>query len=356
MGGLGKPTPVDPNNMFPSESDINSASRSDVNSRGNSTGNSPNPNPNDVGLNQISEKEAETIRLKDEGVHSKLMVLTSSKNTLGISDAKLREQLSLPEDGENSGSGLSEADKSLLIAATKPQEMPVKNSNPTQRESDLVWYDAQRNQASGHDSQVITHVSQAKKLTIFEGSKIPAVTTDAISSDLPGQVTALVRENVYDGIEGKTVLIPKGSRVVGAYNNNVSIGQTVVQAAFNRIIFPNGQSINIGGMPASGAAGQAGLSDKVNTHFWKIFGSSFLIAGVAALVDNSNRGDTVVIGGNGPGQAVTGAAGTVLSDTSRTILQRNVNLLPTIEITQGYRFNISVTKDISIPAYTDTRP
>lgn len=350
LNGLGRPTPVDPNSLFPSESDINSVAKG-------ATGDASKakaPVMADTQLQQMSDKEAELQRLKDEGASSKLMVLTSSKNSLGISNARLQEELHIQNQPDTSGLVLSESDKALLAAAASPEKSPT--SSLTQRQSDLVWYDAQRNQSTEKDIPVIKKVHQASKFTIFEGSEIPVLTTRAISSDLPGQATALVRENVYDGIEGKTVLIPKGSKVVGAYNTDISVGQKTIQAAYNRIIFPNGQSIVIGGMPAAGVSGQAGLRDRVDTHFWEIFGSSFLIAGVSAIVDNSNRGNTIIVGGSSTGDAVTGAAGSVLSSTARTILQRNVNILPTIEIRPGLPFNITVTKDISIPPYTDNRP
>ncbi len=349
LNGLGRPTPVDPNSLFPSESDINSVAKGATDDAGKAKASVTG----DPQLQQMSDKEAELQRLKDEGASSKLMVLTSSKNTLGISNARLQEELHIQNQPDTSGLVLSESDKALLAAAAS-SEKPTPNL--TQRQSDLVWYDAQRNQSTERDIPVITRIHQAKKFTIFEGSQIPAITTRAISSDLPGQATALVRENVYDGIEGKTVLIPKGSKVVGAYNTDISVGQKTIQSAYNRIIFPNGQSIVIGGMLAAGVSGQAGLRDKVDTHFWEIFGSSFLIAGISAIVDNSNRGNTVIVGGSSTGDAVTGAAGSVLSSTSRTILQRNVNILPTVEIRPGLPFNITVTKDISISPYTDERP
>lgn len=350
LNGLGRPTPVDPNSLFPSESDINSVAKGTAGDAGKGKA----PVMGDPQLQQMSDKEAELQRLKDEGASSKLMVLTSSKNTLGISNARLQEELHIQNQPDTSGLMLSESDKALLAAAASPVKSPT--SSLTQRQSDLVWYDAQRNQSTEKDIPVITKVHQANKFTMFEGSEIPVLTTRAISSDLPGQATALVRENVYDGIEGKTVLIPKGSKVVGAYNTDVSVGQKTIQAAYNRIIFPNGQSIVIGGMPAAGVSGQAGLRDRVDTHFWEIFGSSFLIAGISAIVDNSNHGNTIIVGGSSTGDAVTGAAGSVLSSTARTILQRNVNILPTIEIRPGLPFNITVTKDISIPPYTDNRP
>lgn len=349
LNGLGRPTPVDPNSLFPSESDINSVAKGATGDAGKAKASVTG----DPQLQQMSDKEAELQRLKDEGASSKLMVLTSSKNTLGISNARLQEELHIQNQPDTSGLVLSESDKALLAAAASSEKS---TPNLTQRQSDLVWYDAQRNQSTERDIPVITRIHQAKKFTIFEGSQIPAITTRAISSDLPGQATALVRENVYDGIEGKTVLIPKGSKVVGAYNTDISVGQKTIQSAYNRIIFPNGQSIVIGGMPAAGVSGQAGLRDKVDTHFWEIFGSSFLIAGISAIVDNSNHGNTIIVGGSSTGDAVTSAAGSVLSNTARTILQRNVNILPTIEIRPGLPFNITVTKDISIAPYTDNRP
>lgn len=355
LGGLGKPTPVDPNNLFPSESDINAATNKTSGSNGSNANSSSSPAANNQ-TQVMSDKDAELQRLKDEGKSSKLMVLTSSKNTLGISNARLEDQLRVPNQVDST-SGFSDEDKVLLMSATKAAQPKEIKPAQSQRQSDLVWYDSQRNLPTNQEIPVVSKVNQARKYTIFEGSEIPVITTKAISSDLPGQITAMVRENVYDGIEGKTVLIPKGAKVIGVYNNDISVGQKVIQTAYNRIIFPNGQSITIGGMPGSGASGQAGLKDKVDTHFFEIFGSSFMIAGISALVDNSNKGSTVIVGGGASAaDAVGGAAGSVLSSTSRTILQRNVNILPTIEISAGLPFNITVTKDISIAPYADIRP
>jgi type IV secretory pathway VirB10-like protein len=99
------------------------------------------------------------------------------------------------------------------------------------------------------------------------GTVIPATMIGGIDSDLPGEIIGQVRENVYDTATGKYLLIPQGSRLVGVYSSAVTYGQTRVLVAWNRIIYPNGDSIDLGQMPGSDVGGYAGFNDEVNNHY-----------------------------------------------------------------------------------------
>jgi type IV secretory pathway VirB10-like protein len=187
------------------------------------------------------------------------------------------------------------------------------------------------------------------------GTIIPGVLITGINSDLPGEITGQVRSNVYDSISGKYLLIPQGSKLWGLYYSQVAYGQERVLVVWKRIIFPNGQSINLQGMPGVDMSGYSGFNDQVNNHYGKIFGSVILMSVLSAGAqlsqpqnsDNAWQAPTV-------GQTIAQSLGTNIANTGTMITNKNINIQPTLEIRQGYKFNISVTKDIVFPsAYTD---
>ena len=94
------------------------------------------------------------------------------------------------------------------------------------------------------------------------GSYIPAALITGINSDLPGSVNAQVTENVYDTVTGNYLLIPQGAKLVGEYNSSLTFGQTRVQVVWNRIIFPDGKSIDLEKMQGVDIAGYSGFQDK----------------------------------------------------------------------------------------------
>lgn len=206
--------------------------------------------------------------------------------------------------------------------------------------------------AAGGQSDVITLDPPGPEPIIHQGSVIPAVLITELNSDLPGQLTAMVTMDIYDTIRGDAMLIPKGSKLVGSYNNSLTAGQERVMAAFTRIIRPDGSSIDLRAMQAADGMGQSGLADEVDNHFFKMFSTSFLVAGLAYLFESNNQPDTVVVTGGGTtGQALGSEAGRVLVDVSRTVLDRYKVIPPTIHIRKGHVFNVIVNRDMAIAAY-----
>jgi type IV secretion system protein VirB10 len=183
--------------------------------------------------------------------------------------------------------------------------------------------------------------------TLRRGSIIPAVTVRGLNSDLPGQVTVQVTQDVYDTATGQNLLIPKGTRLVGPYNADVVENQERLLAAFQQLIYLNGATVNLPGMPASDLAGNSGVPAEVDSHFWRIFGSSFLVAGLTRLLTPSYQSDNTVIINAGTG--LTGAAGQVLVDTAKRILDRNQQIRPTLTFGYGEKLNVEVTRDLVLP-------
>jgi type IV secretion system protein TrbI len=178
------------------------------------------------------------------------------------------------------------------------------------------------------------------------GFVVPGTLISGINSELPGQIMGQVAQNVYDTATGKYLLIPQGSRLVGAYSSSVVYGQSRVLVAWQRIIFPDGKAMDIGSMPGADSAGYAGFNDQVNNHYIRIFGSAFLMSGVIAGVSLSQpqqSANSQITAGSAMSQAL----GQELGSVTAQMIAKNLNIAPTLEIRPGYRFNIVVTKDMT---------
>lgn len=191
------------------------------------------------------------------------------------------------------------------------------------------------------------------------GSIIPCVMISGINSDISGQVIAQVRENVYDSISSRYLLIPQGSKLIGSFSNQVAYGQQRLGVAWTRVIYPNGYSIDLKGIPGSDVSGFSGFYDQVDNHYWSIFGSSFVIGMITAGMQYSqnNTNPNVQIGGIGVsttptvGQTVAGSLGQQLGQTAMMITQKGLNVAPTLTIRQGYMFTVMLTADVALKPY-----
>lgn len=133
----------------------------------------------------------------------------------------------------------------------------------------------------------------ASPYVLQAGAVIPAALITGIRSDLPGQITAQVTENIYDSPTGRLLLVPQGTRIIGQYDNAVQFGQRRVLLVWNRLILPNGRSIVLERQPGADAAGYAGLEDGVDYHWWdlaKAAGLSTLLSvGTELAIDDDDR-------------------------------------------------------------------
>jgi len=187
---------------------------------------------------------------------------------------------------------------------------------------------------------------------IKAGWDIPAVLEEGLNSDLPGEIKALVRANVYDTATGKYLLIPQGARLVGKYNSTVTYGQNAVQAVWTRVIFPDGSSLDLQGMNGTDAQGNAGFRGQVDNHYGSLVAGALLSSILAAglqLSQNTTGGQNVLTTPS-PAQATAQAVGAQAAQLGMQITSRNLNRQPTIKIPIGYRFNVRVNRDILFDA------
>lgn len=177
------------------------------------------------------------------------------------------------------------------------------------------------------------------------GAVISAALITGIRSDLPGQITAQVTENIYDSPTGRILLVPQGTRVIGQYDNNVQFGQSRVLLVWNRLIFPNGRSIVLERQPGADAEGYAGLQDGVDYHWWdlaKAAGLSTMLSVGAELATNDD--DRLI-------QAIRNGGQDTINDAGQQIVRRQLNIAPTLTIRPGFPVRVIVTRDLVLEPY-----
>jgi type IV secretion system protein TrbI len=195
-----------------------------------------------------------------------------------------------------------------------------------------------------------TRTAPLSPFEIKAGWEIPALLEQALNSDLPGELKALVASNVYDTSSGRYLLIPQGSRLVGVYNSRVGYGQDGVQVAWNRVVYPDGSSLDLSGMIGQDAHGFSGFRDKVDHHYTRLIGFAVLSSLFAAASEISQAQNRSLLTNPTPAQVAGSAVGQQASDVGAQITRRNLNVQPTVKIPVGYRFNVRVNRDILFDA------
>jgi type IV secretory pathway VirB10-like protein len=186
----------------------------------------------------------------------------------------------------------------------------------------------------------VAHASRIHDLshTAPQGTVIPAVLETAINSDLPGFVRAVVSRDVR-GFDGTTVLIPRGSKLIGQYRSGVALSQTRAFVVWSRVITPEGVSIDIGS-PGTDELGRGGLEGETDTHFFARFGSAILLsvmgAGLDRLADSGDNSSTAIVIGSQQ-QA---------SQVASIALQKQIDIPVTITVAQGTPLQVFVTRDL----------
>jgi type IV secretion system protein VirB10 len=213
----------------------------------------------------------------------------------------------------------------------------------------LSFMNDQKKSENGYLTSSLT--APQGKQELFAGSLIPSVTTAGINSDLPGTVTAMVRQTVYDSRNEHIVLIPQGTKIVGQYSSSVSYGQQRVLVAWNRLIYPNGSSIDLQGMVGSDGLGQAGLYDSVDNHYFRVFGSAMLVSMLGVAAQLSQPQNTSVLNAASVGSQAAGSASAQLNTVGTNMVNKNLNIAPTLVIAPGFAFNVMVNKTMILPAY-----
>ena len=253
------------------------------------------------------------------------------------------------------------AEEKYMKALESPEMVQAFHSGETLEIASAKGQQTDSYISGDQNNPAISFHPAASPFTVMAGSILPAVLISGINSDLPGPILAQVSQNVLDSATDRSVLIPQGSRLIGAYQNASSYGQQRVQIAWQRLIFPNTASMNLPMMPGADQSGYAGFFDQVDHHYLATFGTAAVMSLISA---GQMVGQMATLGGGGTygpygyyqpnqwamaSQTAGSAASGQFGALGQQMMGQGLNRPPTIEIRPGYQFDVMITQDLVFP-------
>ncbi len=243
----------------------------------------------------------------------------------------------------NSQSGLNRSD--LYQAALKATSAGQISEDPNGQDAKQAFLDRNRSEAGYLDAEI---VPQSSPYELKRGSVIPATLVTGINSDLPGFVTAQVRQNIYDTATGHHLLIPQGTKLLGRYDSEISFGQSRVLMVWTDLVFPDGSTLQLGGMAGTDAMGQAGFKDKVDRKYLQTFGSAILLAIIGTGIDQAVPQRSTLANQTTASDAARRNFAESFGRVAQQTIEKNLDIQPTLEIRPGYQFNVIIEKDLRL--------
>jgi len=210
--------------------------------------------------------------------------------------------------------------------------------------------EARTGQEKARDRFADLNQFEGKQYRVFEGTVLEAVLTNRLNGSFAGPVNCMATSNVYSH-DGQQLLIPQGSRILGEARRVTTFGQERLAVLFHRVTMPDGYSVSLDQFKGLNQVGETGLRDQVNHHYAQIFGTSLAIGAIAGLAEADTRASAFQSSTDAYRQGVA----TSLSQSSLRILDRYLNLLPTVTIREGHRVKVYLSDDLLLPAYQNHR-
>ncbi|TIP51492.1 MAG: TrbI/VirB10 family protein [Mesorhizobium sp.] len=230
-------------------------------------------------------------------------------------------------------------------SATTGNGVPIQDGQPNAQDRQLSFLNAAADRRTVASDRIMPPVSP---YLLQAGAVIAAALITGIRSDLPGQISAQVTENVYDTPTGRFLLIPQGTRVIGQYDSGIGPGQPRVLLVWDRLIFPDGRSIVLERQPGADAEGYAGLEDGVDYHWGELFKAAALstVLSVGVQAGSSDQDSDIV-------RALRSGASDSVSQVGQQVVQRQLTVAPTLTIRPGFPVRVLVTRDLALEPYGD---
>jgi type IV secretion system protein VirB10 len=285
---------------------------------------------------------------------SDMQMLTPVQQQAQLIAAKERERA----DNSRFASNLVYSGSAVQPQQQQGQAMPAQYGPADRQEnSSLAAPEAERKQEDtpgGYKRPLEANVDSAtgQPYLIYEGSVLDTVLMNRLDGDAVGPVKVFVSNPLYSH-DHQHVIVPEGTVVLGEAKKIGAAGfgqQRRMAVVFHRLIMPDGYSVDLDQFQGLDQIGEQGLKDKVNNHYLQIFGTSIALGVVAGASQITQGGGTITTSGS---QAFTnGAAGSV-SQSAATILDRFIQIPPTITIREGHRVKVYFTQDLLLPAYSN---
>ena len=251
----------------------------------------------------------------------------------------------VPPDPVAIQTGIGRPDLAGIYAAAMAGSGEAQNADPNGQGAKDAFFNQDLKDLGYLPNQVMAPLSQFE---LKRGSVIPATLITGINSDLPGRIIAQVSQHVFDSATGHHLLIPQGTRLFGRYDSKVTFGQRRALVIWTDIVFPDGATLQIGGMAGTDAQGYGGFSDQVDNHYFEVFGSAILVAAIGAGIDMALPDDQGSADNSATDAARRSFAET-FSEVADQTIGRNMEVQPTLEIRPGYIFNVLVDQDLAFP-------
>ncbi len=187
-----------------------------------------------------------------------------------------------------------------------------------------------------------------KTYVLFEGTVLETVLINRLDGQMAGPVECLLSNDVYSH-DRQRLLIPAGSKLLGETRKVESLGQSRLAVSFHRLLMPDGYSVSLDHFHGLNQIGDAGLRDQVNNHYLRIFGASLAIGAIGAVAEAGTSGTLTASGGDLMRQGLAQST----AQSSAQILDRFLNILPTITIREGHRIKVYLSGDLALPDYAN---
>ncbi len=280
----------------------------------------------------------ETDRQRDPVAEAEKAIAFKARfasNLVSAADHRLQPVISPTDSADvlvrpSTGSDLNPAHPSSLPETPADQPSPGATTNGSKRAPEV-------NVNSAHGQPYV----------VFEGATIDTVLVNRLDGEFSGPLKVMVTNPVYSQ-DRQHVLIPEGSFILGDVQKVAGLGQKRLAVAFHRLLMPDGYSVDLDQFRGLDQAGATGLKDKVNNHYAAIFGASIALGVIAGAAQATNLNQ----GYNETGsEAYRAGIASGLSQSGANVLDRFINIPPTITIREGHRIKIYITQDMLLPAY-----
>lgn len=246
---------------------------------------------------------------------------------------------------------LKQMQPSIPAQATVASQSSVAPPVPARSPAPNPW-------AAGRDSREVTNpattpampdgVAAGKTYIVFEGTILEGVLMNRLDGSFVGPVECLLNDNVYSH-DRQHLLIPAGTKILGEAKKVEALGQTRLAVAFHRLIMPDGFSVSLDQFQGLDQIGDTGLRDKVNNHYLRIFGTSLAIGALGAVAE-AGTGNAFTDSGS---DLIRQQFASSMAQSSEQILDRFLNILPTVTIREGHRVKVYLSGDLALPDYNN---
>jgi type IV secretory pathway VirB10-like protein len=243
----------------------------------------------------------------------------------------------------SSGPDPSAAQLAELVKSLQPQvQAPVQAPSLAQRKDSAAVSDRKE------ETKSLAAAATGKTYVLFEGTVLETVSINRLDGQMTGPIACLLSNDVYSH-DRQHLLIPAGSKLLGETRKVESLGQSRLAVSFHRLLMPDGYSVSLDHFQGLNQIGDAGLRDQVNNHYLRIFGASLAIGAIGAVAESGTSGVLSASGGDLMRQGFAQST----AQSSAQILDRFLNILPTITIREGHRIKVYLSGDLALPDYAN---